>query len=60
MMNRKVFIALFVLFAAVVVIALCMIYGAYGEDMDGYYVLCCPGSVVNVRNRPKADAYVVG
>ena len=60
MMNRKAFVYALIAFFAVVIIALCVIYSAYGEEVDGYYVLCRPGSVVNVRNRPKADAYVVG
>lgn len=59
-MNRKIFFVAFALFSVFVIVALCLISGAYGEEKEGYYVLCRPGSAVNVRNKPKKDAFVVG
>lgn len=57
MSERKILailIAVFLIFAAATLFSI-----ANAED-DGYYILCRPGGVVNVRSRPSKTAPVVG
>ena len=56
-MERKVMLIIFSVFAVVVTVVLCSILIDSGLAEE-CYVLCRPGSVVNVRNAPKASAIV--
>ena len=55
-MERRVLIVIALILAAVFLIVLFAIDCAGAEDM---FILCKPGSTVNIRNRPRKDAAVV-
>ena len=58
-MERKGLIFLAVIVAVVIIVILGDIWLSNGlAEEEGYFILCRPGSVVNVRNKPKKTASV--
>lgn len=54
MKERTILIILIIIFATLAMVAI----GASARAEDEYYVLCRPGSVVNVHTKPKKDSMV--